>query len=43
MITTWVDPKRGRDRVDDYANREYPELLREYYIPRWREFFKAAK
>jgi len=40
MVTTWFDPKRGSDRVEDYAHREYQELLRDYYIPRWREFFK---
>ena len=29
--------------VMDYANRDYPELIRDYYLPRWKKFFDAAK
>ena len=29
--------------VMDYANRDYPELIRDYYLPRWKKFFEAAK
>lgn len=43
MITTWSDDtKFGRSSLADYAQREYAELMRDYYIPRWREFFKRA-
>lgn len=43
MITTWSDDaKFGRSRLADYAQREYAELMADYYIPRWREFFKNA-
>lgn len=40
MITTWVNDSIGRTPLADYANREYPELIREYYLPRWKKFFK---
>lgn len=38
MITTWADPKYGRTTLSDYANREYPELVRDWYLPRWENF-----
>ena len=38
MVTTWADPKRGRTTLADYAHREYVELLRDYYLPRWEAF-----
>lgn len=38
LVTTWADGKYGRSRLADYAMREYAELLRDYYIPRWRAF-----
>ena len=44
MITTWSDDaKFGRSSLADYAQREYAELMREYYIPRWREFLQKAE
>ena len=42
MITEWANAKYGRTELADYANREYFELLRDYYIPRWREFLKNS-
>lgn len=39
MITTWVNDSFGHTSLEDYANREYPELIRDYYLPRWRKFF----
>ena len=39
MITSWSDDaKYGRSSLAEYAEREYAELMRDYYIPRWREF-----
>ncbi len=43
MITTWTDPKYGVTTLSDYANREYPELIRDWYIPRWERFFAKEK
>ena len=42
MVTTWADPKYGRTTLADYANREYVELLRDYYLPRWWAFLNRA-
>ena len=39
MITTWVDDSMECTSLADYANREYPELIRDYYLPRWKHFF----
>ncbi len=39
MITTWKDPAAGHTQLEDYANREYPELIRDHYLPRWKKFF----
>ena len=39
MVTTWADPSFGRTTLSDYANREYVELIRDWYIPRWSRFF----
>jgi alpha-N-acetylglucosaminidase len=38
MVTTWADPALGETTLEDYANREYAELVRDHYVPRWREF-----
>ena len=38
MVTTWADPKFGITSLSDYANREYAELIRDYYLPRWKKF-----
>ena len=38
MVTTWANPALGHTTLEDYANREYAELVRDYYIPRWRLF-----
>lgn len=38
MITTWNCPAIGHTELEDYANREYPELVRDHYLPRWKKF-----
>jgi alpha-N-acetylglucosaminidase len=38
MVTTWADEKYGRTTLSDYANREYVELISDYYLPRWMDF-----
>lgn len=42
MVTTWADPEYGATTLSDYANREYTELIRNYYLPRWKAFFESA-
>lgn len=42
MVTTWADRRYGTTTLADYANREYAELLRDYYKPRWKSFFESA-
>ncbi len=41
MVTTWANPALGATTLDDYANREYAELIRDYYIPRWLKFLST--
>ena len=43
MITEWAGSKYGHTELADYANREYFELVRDYYIPRWRAFLKERR
>lgn len=43
MITTWADAKYGATTLSDYANREYSEMLRDYYLVRWDTFFRTAE
>lgn len=43
MITTWAAPELGKTILADYANREYAELLRSWYEPRWKAFFEKAE
>ena len=42
LITVWGD-ERTFYRINDYAAREYGELIRDYYAPRWKKFIAAAK
>ena len=42
LITVWGD-ERTFYRISDYAAREYGELIRDYYAPRWKKFIAAAK
>ena len=42
MITTWAGAKYGATFLADYANREYAELVRDHYLPRWRRFLETA-
>jgi len=40
MLTDWS----GRpDELDDYAQRQWSGLIRDYYLPRWEKFFEAAR
>lgn len=41
LITVWGD-ERTHYRINDYAAREYGELIRDYYAPRWKKFIAAA-
>ena len=37
--TVWIpDEKYGKTTLSNYANREYVELVREWYLPRWKKF-----
>jgi len=37
MLTDWS----GRpDELDEYAQRQYSGLIRDYYLPRWEKFFR---
>ena len=40
MITIWADRRYGETTLADYANREYAELLAEYYLRRWEAFLR---
>jgi alpha-N-acetylglucosaminidase len=40
IITTWGG--RGQ-KLNDYANRTYAGLVRDYYKPRWEIYFDALK
>ncbi len=35
LITTWAP---GNTPLNDYAHREYAELMRHYYLPRWQAY-----
>jgi len=37
LLTTW-----GGDPVNDYAGRVWSGLIRDYYVPRWKEFYTGA-
>ena len=43
MVTTWANPALGDTALEDYANREYAELIRDCYIPRWKKFFENGE
>lgn len=42
MITTWTGDEASAEKsaLADYAHRLYPELIRSYYLPRWRKFLQ---
>lgn len=40
LLTTWVAD--AGTELEDYANREWPGLLRDYYARRWEIFFEIA-
>ena len=44
MVTSWSAPlPEGEANVlEDYAHREYRELVLDYYLPRWKKFFDDA-
>ncbi|BAX79303.1 alpha-N-acetylglucosaminidase [Labilibaculum antarcticum] len=35
IVTTW-----GGDPVNDYSGRVWSGLIRDYYVPRWQEYYK---
>lgn len=39
LITTWAP---GNTPLNDYAHREYAELMRHYYLPRWHAYLTAS-
>ena len=41
LITVWGD-ERTNYIINDYAAREYGDLIRDYYAPRWKQFIDAA-
>ena len=41
LITVWSDD-RTNYLINDYAAREYGELIRDYYAPRWKRFISAV-
>lgn len=42
LITFWIDTEKGR-YVHDYSPREYPEMLRYFYRPRWEKYIENAR
>ncbi len=45
MITNWTgdDESAVKSGLNNYAHRLYPELIRDYYLPRWRRLFGYTK
>lgn len=42
LITFWTESKNGYG-LHDYAAREYGDMLRYFYRPRWEKFIQAAR
>lgn len=42
LVTTW-GPGRAYDGLNDYSARIWSGLIRDYYLPRWENYFKARK
>mgnify|MGYP002624433815 CR=1 FL=1 len=42
IVTIW-GPGRVHDGLDDYASKVWSGLIRDYYIPRWQNWFDAIK
>ena len=40
LLTTW---RQGNSLLNDYANRQFSELLSSYYLPRWQAFFRTCR
>lgn len=40
QVTTW---SAGLDGLNDYSNRHWSGLVKDYYYPRWDMFFKAGR
>lgn len=40
LITTW---RPEPSSLNDYAHRQYSELLRYYYLPRWQAYFNSLR
>jgi len=43
MMTTWGEHPWSRGCLEEYANRMYSGLIRDYYLPRWKLFFKEGR
>ena len=39
ILTTWGDRKASEAGLNEYANRDYAGLTKDYYLPRWKMFF----
>ncbi len=37
LITTWID--RAPEGLNDYSNRQWAGLIKDFYLPRWQKFF----
>ncbi|MCM1502903.1 MAG: alpha-N-acetylglucosaminidase [Bacteroidales bacterium] len=42
LVTIW-GPGKGPDGLDDYACRIWSGLIRDYYLPRWENYFASRK
>ncbi|MDD6034226.1 MAG: alpha-N-acetylglucosaminidase TIM-barrel domain-containing protein [Oscillospiraceae bacterium] len=40
LITTWGARENCVDCLQDYSNRQWAGLVREYYLPRWEDFVR---
>lgn len=40
LITTW---RNDISVLNDYANRQYAELMQQHYLPRWEAYFELCK
>lgn len=40
LITTW---RPGTSLLNDYAHRQYAEMMSHYYLPRWEAYFRSRQ
>jgi alpha-N-acetylglucosaminidase len=41
LITTWAQRQGAEHGLNDYGNRDWAGLTRDYYIPRWQAFLET--